>query len=80
MYLCWISENVNVFKFIGQDTLIMMTREFDPITEKSIHPDSFGAGEKCSCLLSYMYDCNAQACFLQCDFENLFLLVKKSKN
>lgn len=45
IYAQVFKENVNVFKSLGQDTLIMMTREFDPITEKSLHPDSFGAGK-----------------------------------
>lgn len=57
----------------------MMTREFDPITEKSIHPDSFGAGEKCSCLLSYMYDCNAQACFCNVILRICSYWSKKAK-
>lgn len=30
--------------YSGQDTLIMMTREFDPITEKPLHPEEFGEG------------------------------------
>lgn len=33
------------YNFSGQDTLIMMTREFDPVTEKPLHPDNFGAGK-----------------------------------
>lgn len=32
----------------GQQTLIMMTRDFEPITEKQIHQDEFGEGEKCT--------------------------------
>lgn len=36
----------------------MMIREFDLIIEKFIYLDSFGVGEKCLCVLSYMYDCN----------------------
>lgn len=29
----------------GQETMIMMTRDFDPITEKSLHPENFGSAE-----------------------------------
>ena len=29
----------------GAGTLIMMTREFDPITETSLYPDQFGEGK-----------------------------------
>lgn len=29
----------------GQETMIMMTREFDPIMEKSLHPENFGSAE-----------------------------------
>lgn len=32
----------------GQQTLIMMTRDFEPITEKQIHQDEFGEGETCT--------------------------------
>lgn len=32
----------------GQQTLIMMTRDFEPITEKQIHQDEFGEGERCT--------------------------------
>ena len=40
---------VIIFFFIrrivtGAGTLIMMTREFDPITETSLYPDKFGEG------------------------------------
>ena len=28
----------------GQDTLILMTREFDPITEVNMQPEDFGEG------------------------------------
>jgi len=31
----------------GQQTLIMMTRDFEPITEKQIHQDEFGEGKRC---------------------------------
>lgn len=34
-----------IILFVGQDTLIMMTREFDPVTEKSLHPEQFGSGK-----------------------------------
>lgn len=30
----------------GQQTLIMMTRDFEPITEKQIHQNEFGEGER----------------------------------
>ena len=30
--------------FVGQDTLIMMTRDFDPILEVPIHATEFGEG------------------------------------
>lgn len=31
----------------GQQTLIMMTRDFEPISEKQIHQDEFGEGKRC---------------------------------
>ena len=34
---------MNIFR-AGQDTLIMMTRDFDPILEVPIHPTEFGEG------------------------------------
>lgn len=30
--------------FTGQETIIMMTKDFEPITEVGIHPDDFGEG------------------------------------
>lgn len=29
----------------GQETIIMMTKDFEPITEVRIHQDDFGEGE-----------------------------------
>ncbi|XP_061166857.1 putative elongator complex protein 1 [Saccostrea echinata] len=43
--MSWSPDQEILVLATGQDTLIMMTREFDPITEKSIHPDNFGADE-----------------------------------
>lgn len=43
--MSWSPDQEILVLATGQDTLIMMTREFDPITEKSLHPDSFGAEE-----------------------------------
>lgn len=30
--------------FAGQETIIMMTKDFEPITEVGIHQDDFGEG------------------------------------
>lgn len=30
--------------FSGQETIIMMTKDFEPITEVGIHQDDFGEG------------------------------------
>lgn len=32
------------FLFTGQETIIMMTKDFEPITEVGIHQDDFGEG------------------------------------
>lgn len=32
----------------GQETIIMMTKDFEPITEVGIHQDDFGEGEPSS--------------------------------
>lgn len=32
----------------GQETIIMMTKDFEPITEVGIHQDDFGEGEAAS--------------------------------
>jgi hypothetical protein len=41
LYTC----NNAMLYFIGAQTLIVMTREFDPITELSLHPDNSGEGK-----------------------------------
>ena len=35
---------VSVFFFSGEETLIMMTKDFDPISEFSCHSEEFGEG------------------------------------
>lgn len=35
---------MNVLVFAGQETIIMMTKDFEPITEVGIHQDDFGEG------------------------------------
>ncbi|XP_071171469.1 elongator complex protein 1-like [Mytilus edulis] len=43
--MCWSPDLELLVLTTGQDTLIMMTREFDPVTEKSLHPEQFGSAE-----------------------------------
>ncbi|XP_056022733.1 putative elongator complex protein 1 [Ostrea edulis] len=43
--MSWSPDQEMLILATGQDTLIMMTREFDPINEKSLHPDNFGAAQ-----------------------------------
>nr|XP_022331417.1 putative elongator complex protein 1 [Crassostrea virginica]XP_022331418.1 putative elongator complex protein 1 [Crassostrea virginica] len=43
--MSWSPDQEILVVATGQDTLIMMTREFDPVTEKPLHPDNFGAEE-----------------------------------
>lgn len=57
LLLCCVSQDrfsffSDVFKFFqmiihlfsGQETIIMMTKDFEPITEVGIHQDDFGEG------------------------------------
>jgi hypothetical protein len=37
-----------VITFSGENTIIMMTREFDPVTEFPIHSTEFGEGKYCT--------------------------------
>lgn len=40
--------NHELFVSTGQETIIMMTKDFEPITEVGIHPDDFGEGTTAS--------------------------------
>ncbi|KAJ7396739.1 Elongator complex protein 1 [Pitangus sulphuratus] len=42
--MSWSPDQELVLLATGQQTLIMMTRDFEPITEKQIHQDEFGEG------------------------------------
>uniref|UniRef100_A0A8C3UFI9 Elongator complex protein 1 n=1 Tax=Catharus ustulatus TaxID=91951 RepID=A0A8C3UFI9_CATUS len=44
--MSWSPDQELVLLATGQQTLIMMTRDFEPITEKQIHQDEFGEGER----------------------------------
>ncbi|XP_071964263.1 elongator complex protein 1-like [Antedon mediterranea] len=41
----WSPDQELVVLATGQDTLILMTKDFDPITETSLHPEEFGEGK-----------------------------------
>ncbi|KAM9587121.1 elongator complex protein 1 isoform 3-T3 [Morphnus guianensis] len=43
--MSWSPDQELVLLATGQQTLIMMTRDFEPITEKEIHQDEFGEGK-----------------------------------
>ncbi|NWX64964.1 ELP1 protein, partial [Promerops cafer] len=43
--MSWSPDQELVLLATGQQTLIMMTRDFEPITEKQIHQDEFGEGK-----------------------------------
>ncbi|NWW75243.1 ELP1 protein, partial [Climacteris rufus] len=43
--MSWSPDQELVLLATGQHTLIMMTRDFEPITEKQIHQDEFGEGK-----------------------------------
>ncbi|NWV00667.1 ELP1 protein, partial [Upupa epops] len=43
--MSWSPDQELVLLVTGQQTLIMMTRDFEPITEKNIHQDEFGEGQ-----------------------------------
>ncbi|NXG73414.1 ELP1 protein, partial [Baryphthengus martii] len=43
--MSWSPDQELVLLATGQQTLIMMTRDFEPITEKHIHQDEFGEGK-----------------------------------
>ncbi|NXX94785.1 ELP1 protein, partial [Centropus bengalensis] len=43
--MSWSPDQELVLLVTGQQTLIMMTRDFEPITEKQIHQDEFGEGK-----------------------------------
>ncbi|XP_060695479.1 elongator complex protein 1 [Hemiscyllium ocellatum] len=43
--MSWSPDQELVVLTTGQETIIMMTKDFDPITEVKIHQDSFGEGE-----------------------------------
>ncbi|NWI51091.1 ELP1 protein, partial [Calyptomena viridis] len=44
--MSWSPDQELVLLTTGQQTLIMMTRDFEPIAEKQIHQDDFGEGER----------------------------------
>uniref|UniRef100_A0A8B9GHK1 Elongator complex protein 1 n=1 Tax=Amazona collaria TaxID=241587 RepID=A0A8B9GHK1_9PSIT len=44
--MSWSPDQELVLLVTGQQTLIMMTREFEPITEKQVHQDEFGEGAR----------------------------------
>uniref|UniRef100_A0A8C8BM55 Elongator complex protein 1 n=1 Tax=Otus sunia TaxID=257818 RepID=A0A8C8BM55_9STRI len=44
--MSWSPDQELVLLATGQQTLIMMTRDFEPITEKQIHQDEFGEGAR----------------------------------
>ncbi|KAM9587120.1 elongator complex protein 1 isoform 2-T2 [Morphnus guianensis] len=44
--MSWSPDQELVLLATGQQTLIMMTRDFEPITEKEIHQDEFGEGAR----------------------------------
>uniref|UniRef100_A0A8D0FPN4 Elongator complex protein 1 n=1 Tax=Strix occidentalis caurina TaxID=311401 RepID=A0A8D0FPN4_STROC len=43
--MSWSPDQELVLLATGQQTLIMMTRDFEPITEKQIHQEEFGEGK-----------------------------------
>ncbi|XP_077589151.1 elongator complex protein 1 [Stigmatopora nigra] len=43
--MSWSPDEELVILTTGQETIIMMTKNFEPITEFSIHQDAFGEGE-----------------------------------
>ncbi|NWY91467.1 ELP1 protein, partial [Loxia curvirostra] len=43
--MSWSPDQELVLLATGQQTLIMMTRDFEPISEKQIHQDEFGEGK-----------------------------------
>ncbi|KAI1239808.1 hypothetical protein IHE44_0011242 [Lamprotornis superbus] len=43
--MSWSPDQELVLLATGQQTLLMMTRDFEPITEKQIHQDEFGEGK-----------------------------------
>ncbi|XP_071436399.1 elongator complex protein 1 [Pithys albifrons albifrons] len=43
--MSWSPDQELVLLATGQQTLIMMTRDFEPVTEKQIHQDEFGEGK-----------------------------------
>ncbi|XP_030327212.1 elongator complex protein 1 isoform X5 [Strigops habroptila] len=43
--MSWSPDQELVLLVTGQQTLIMMTRDFEPITEKQIHQEEFGEGK-----------------------------------
>ncbi|XP_065518260.1 elongator complex protein 1 [Lathamus discolor] len=43
--MSWSPDQELVLLVTGQQTLILMTREFEPITEKQLHQDEFGEGK-----------------------------------
>ncbi|NXY82248.1 ELP1 protein, partial [Alcedo cyanopectus] len=43
--MSWSPDQELVLLATGQQTLIMMTKDFEPITEKQIHQDEFGEGK-----------------------------------
>ncbi|XP_061198697.1 elongator complex protein 1 isoform X2 [Neopsephotus bourkii] len=43
--MSWSPDQELVLLVTGQQTLIMMTRELEPITEKQLHQDEFGEGK-----------------------------------
>ncbi|XP_030323121.1 elongator complex protein 1 isoform X1 [Calypte anna] len=43
--MSWSPDQELVLLATGQQTLIMMTRDFEPVTEKHIHQDEFGEGK-----------------------------------
>ena len=46
LHPCTVKLNIHQMYLIfpGQETLILMTREFDPLMEFPMHPDAFGEG------------------------------------
>uniref|UniRef100_A0A3Q3F7Y9 Elongator complex protein 1 n=1 Tax=Labrus bergylta TaxID=56723 RepID=A0A3Q3F7Y9_9LABR len=43
--MCWSPDEELVILTTGQETIIMMTKDFEPITEVGIHQDDFGEGK-----------------------------------
>ena len=49
----WSPEQDVVVLVTREQKLLLMTREFDPLMETSLHPDEFGEG-----LITYACDCH----------------------